>query len=377
MKFVLNIMLLAGAAPLASAGVTMHRSGLTARVPTNCQKRKGVLGSMSSKLSRRPMQVPHADASLTFELIGAGVLGAAAWGIAKSTAKEPASVAPAVPAAPAQLAPAKTSAPAKKPSMAELILEGGMAQKTPKYYAKQYPSKKLDELFAGNKKWSENMMSNKPELMEKLGSMQEPKIMYIGCADSRVPENTISNMDPGEIFVVRNVANQVQLYDNSVMSALQFGVGALGVEDIIVAGHYGCGGVKASMANNDHGAPLEQWISSIRDVYRLHQKDLDSIADPQERTERLIQLNTVEQCLNVLRAGPVQKRRMETMNQPGGPIPRVHACVYDPATGKLTDMDVDIEKYISGYTSIYDLNYKGALEPRQKLQPAPSSAVAA
>mmetsp|Transcript_21491 Transcript_21491/g.41693 ORF Transcript_21491/g.41693 Transcript_21491/m.41693 type:complete len:359 (-) Transcript_21491:90-1166(-) len=354
MKFVLNIMLLAGAAPLASAGVTMHRSGLTARVPTNFQKRKGVLGSMSSKLSRRPMQVPHADASLTFELIGAGVLGAAAWGIAKSTAKEPASVAPAVPAAPAQLAPAKTSAPAKKPSMAELILEGGMAQKTPKYYAKQYPSKKLDELFAGNKKWSENMMSNKPELMEKLGSMQEPKIMYIGCADSRVPESMITGMNPGEIFTIRNVANQAQISDNAVNSAIQFGVLALGVEDIMVCGHYGCGGAKASLTNQDFGAPLEQWIGPIRDVYRTHREYLDGLPEA-DRLNALIELNTVEQCLNVLRTAPVQQKRAETAKQPGGPIPRVHAVVYDPATGLLKDMNVDTDKLFATYKDLYDL----------------------
>jgi len=362
-----TLMLVAGAAPLASAGVAIRRPGLTARAPATSHKSRAVLG----KLSRRPMKVPQVDMEATLRLVGASIIGAAAWQLTGKGATEDNVD---VPSTSATAVAGVAGLAAKKPSMAELILEGGL---TPELSESKYSSSKLNELFAGNKRWSDIMRVNRPELMQKLGSMQEPKIMYIGSADSRVPETTISNMDPGEIFVVRNVGNQVQLSDNSMMSAIQFGVDALGVEDIVVAGNYGCGGVQASLTNYDHGAPLEQWISSIRDVYRLHQKDLDSIKDPQERYERLVQLNTVEQCLNVLRAGPVQRKRMETMNQPGGPIPRVHACVYDPATGKLTDMDVDIEKYISGYTNIYDLNYEGALEPAAKLQPAPASAVAA
>lgn len=120
-----------------------------------------------------------------------------------------------------------------------------------------YANKKLEDLFSGNKERAAEMKQSKAELMEKLGKMQEPKIMWIGCSDSRVPENTISKMDPGEIFVVRNVANQAQVHDSGVMSAMQFAVAALGVEDIVVCGHYGCGGCIASMEAKDHGAPLE------------------------------------------------------------------------------------------------------------------------
>jgi len=216
-----------------------------------------------------------------------------------------------------------------------------------------YPSKKLADLFEGNKKWAKEMRAQKSQLMSKLGAGQEPKIMWIGCSDSRVPENTLSQMDPGEIFVIRNVANQVQISDNSVMSALQFAIGVLGIEEVVVCGHYGCGGCAASMTNKDHGAPLENWIADIRNVYRLHQNELDAISDSTERQKRLIQLNTIEQCLNVMKSGPFQAKRAET----GGKIPRVHACVYDPATGNLENLAVDFEKYLESVKGIYDLAY--------------------
>eukprot|EP00469_Lotharella_globosa_P011291 CAMPEP_0167786034 /NCGR_PEP_ID=MMETSP0111_2-20121227/8556_1 /TAXON_ID=91324 /ORGANISM="Lotharella globosa, Strain CCCM811" /LENGTH=312 /DNA_ID=CAMNT_0007677347 /DNA_START=53 /DNA_END=991 /DNA_ORIENTATION=+ len=219
---------------------------------------------------------------------------------------------------------------------------------------KEYEGKKLAELFAGNKKWSEDMMTTNRPLMEFLGGTQEPKLMWIGCADSRVPESMITGMNPGEIFTIRNVANQAQISDNAVNSAIQFGVLALGVEDIMVCGHYGCGGAKASLTNQDFGAPLEQWIGPIRDVYRTHREYLDGLPEA-DRLNALIELNTVEQCLNVLRTAPVQQKRAETAKQPGGPIPRVHAVVYDPATGLLKDMNVDTDKLFATYKDLYDL----------------------
>eukprot|EP00470_Lotharella_oceanica_P002981 CAMPEP_0170169694 /NCGR_PEP_ID=MMETSP0040_2-20121228/2634_1 /TAXON_ID=641309 /ORGANISM="Lotharella oceanica, Strain CCMP622" /LENGTH=268 /DNA_ID=CAMNT_0010408601 /DNA_START=33 /DNA_END=839 /DNA_ORIENTATION=- len=248
---------------------------------------------------------------------------------------------------------APLSAPAQKSPLMRSAMRSRMAHRRPLTrvnFDKQYDGEKLGELFAGNKQWSETMMTTNQPLLESLGSAQEPKIMWIGSADSRVPESKITGMDPGEIFVVRNIGNQVQMSDNAANAAIQFGVDALGVEDIMVCGHYEDSAVKAALSNQDFEAPLDQWIGPIRDVYRTHKEYLDGLPEAY-RLNALIKLNAVEQCLNVLRSTPVQKKRAETANLSGGPIPRVHAVVYNPATGILEDMNVDIEK-------LYNLNYK-------------------
>jgi carbonic anhydrase len=147
--------------------------------------------------------------------------------------------------------------------------------------------------------------------------------------------------DAGSVFVVRNVANMVVATDFNVMAALQFGINVLKIPHIIVCGHYDCGGVRASIENKDHVPPLENWLRNIRDVYRLHQQELDEIDDPEDRCRRLVELNVVEQCINLFKTGAVQRRRVETYKskQPYS-TPRIHACVFDPKVGKLVRLEV-------------------------------------
>ena len=164
---------------------------------------------------------------------------------------------------------------------------------------------------------------------------------YTGCADARVPANEIMGEDAGSVFVVRNVANLVVNTDFNLMAALQYAVNVLKIPHIIVCGHYDCGGVRASIENVDHVPPLENWLRNIRDVYRLHRRELDGIRDPEKRHRRLVELNVIEQCINLFKTGAVQRMRVETYKQGYDyTIPRIHACVFDPATGELNRLEV-------------------------------------
>jgi carbonic anhydrase len=140
--------------------------------------------------------------------------------------------------------------------------------------------------------------------------------------------------DAGSVFVLRNVANMVVNTDFNLMAALQYAVNVLKIPHIIVCGHYDCGGVRASIANVDHVAPLENWLRNIRDVYRLHRAELDAISDPEKRHRRLVELNVIEQCVNLFKTGAVQRMRVQTFKDGAEyTTPRIHPCVFDPATG--------------------------------------------
>jgi carbonic anhydrase len=178
---------------------------------------------------------------------------------------------------------------------------------------------------------------------------------YIGCSDSRVPANQILGLGPGEVFVHRNVGNQVIGSDMNCTSAIEFAVKFLNVKHIIVAGHYDCGAVHASMKRQDLGL-LENWIRSIRDVYRIHQQAMSLIECPDLRHKRLVELNVIEQCLNVYKTGAVQSKRMACI-QRGEDLafPRVHAMVFDPKVGLLRKLPVNFRKTVSQFKDIYDL----------------------
>ena len=161
------------------------------------------------------------------------------------------------------------------------------------------------------------MTSNNPNFFSEHKIGHAPKILWIGCSDARVPANEIIDQKPGSVFVHRNIANQVVNTDFNCMSVLQYAVDVLHVKHIIVCGHYDCGGVKASLQNADHRAPLENWLRNIRDTYRLHKGELDAIKDPQARQRKLVELNVEEQCINVFKTAVV-KRRVETICKQGG-----------------------------------------------------------
>jgi carbonic anhydrase len=160
---------------------------------------------------------------------------------------------------------------------------------------------------------------------------------------------------PGSVFVQRSVANMVVNTDNNLLSALQYAIAYLKIPHIIVCGHYECGGVRASVTRFNHMPPLENWLRNIRDVYRLHRKELDAIKDPEKRHRRLVELNVVEQCLNVYKTGVVQRRRMETKNEPPYTVPQIHGVVFDPKDGILKRVPVDFEELSDSIDGIYEL----------------------
>jgi carbonic anhydrase len=205
-----------------------------------------------------------------------------------------------------------------------------------------------EQIFENNKKWVAAMTANDADFFEKLATEQNPDYLYIGCSDSRVPANEIMGLEPGDVFVHRNIANLVNNTDLNVMSVINFAVKHLGVKHIIVCGHYNCGGVKAAMMPKDMGL-LNPWLRTIRDVYRLHAPELDAIADERQRYNRLVELNVIEQATNVIKTASVQK----SYQQKGYPI--VHGWVFDLHTGILIDLDINFKEILKNIQKIYDL----------------------
>ena len=158
-----------------------------------------------------------------------------------------------------------------------------------------WDDKNLNTLLTANYAWRKRMVIEEPKFFEEIKRGHAPKILWIGCSDARVPANEIIGQPPGSLFVHRNVANMVVNTDSNVMSVIQYGVDYLQVKHIIVCGHYDCGGVKAALTQNDHKAPLENWLRNIRDTNRIHRAELDGISDVPTRQRRLVELNVVEQ----------------------------------------------------------------------------------
>ena len=192
-----------------------------------------------------------------------------------------------------------------------------------------------EKLFEGNKKWVTETLEKDPLFFEKLSKGQKPPILWIGCADSRVPANEITGMQPGEIFVHRNIANMVIHTDMSMLSVLDYAVNILEVTDVVVCGHYSCGGIKAAMGNKPLGI-VENWIRTIKDVYRLHQVELDAITDNEQRENRLVELNVIEQVFDLQNISIVQHAWLDGRNL------SVHGLVYDIRNGVLNDLKVTV-----------------------------------
>lgn len=186
------------------------------------------------------------------------------------------------------------------------------------------------------------------DFFEKLAADQTPEFLYIGCSDSRVPANEIIGLEAGELFVHRNIANLVVSTDLNVMSVIEYAVKYLKVKHIIVCGHYNCGGVKAAMIPQDLGI-LNPWLRNIRDVYRLHEAELTAITDEHARYNRLVELNVVEQCRNVIKTAVVQQ-----MYENEG-FPLVHGWVFDMHNGNLIDLDIKFLDTLKAIQKIYNL----------------------
>jgi carbonic anhydrase len=160
-------------------------------------------------------------------------------------------------------------------------------------------------LLNGNREYAADMISKDPDYFNRLSSIQRPDFLWIGCSDSRVPANEITNTPPGEIFVHRNVANLVVQTDLNLMSVLQYAVEVLEVKHVIVCGHYGCGGVLAAMSQHHLGI-INKWISNIKDVYRLHRDEVDALSDPEARANLMVELNVREQVYNLAKTAIIQ-----------------------------------------------------------------------
>ncbi|TAE50708.1 MAG: carbonic anhydrase [Bacteroidetes bacterium] len=176
-----------------------------------------------------------------------------------------------------------------------------------------------------------NTLKAKPEFFENLGKGQQPEFLWIGCSDSRVPATEITNMDPGSIFVQRNIANMVIHTDSNLLSVVYYAVKVLKVKHIVVCGHYGCGGVRAAMGNAKFGY-LDNWITHIKDVYRLHKEELDGITDLDAREDRFVELNVIEQVNNLSMVSFVQEEWQK------GEFPYIHGWVYKVDEGLLHDL---------------------------------------
>ena len=182
------------------------------------------------------------------------------------------------------------------------------------------------ELLSANKEWAARMVKEDPAFFQRLVNIQKPNFLWIGCSDSRVPPNEITQTRPGDIFIHRNVANLAVHTDMNMLSVLQYAVEVLEVKHIVVCGHYGCGGVKAAMSRHSFGM-INKWLRHIKDVYRLHQPELLKIADDEQRLNRLIELNVMEQVNNIAETSIVQ-RAWKKRN-----APHIHGWVYDLHNG--------------------------------------------
>lgn len=208
-----------------------------------------------------------------------------------------------------------------------------------------------DQVFDNNKRWIEEKEASSKEFFKHLAEGQEPEILYIGCSDSRATAEDLMGAQPGQVFVHRNIANIVGAADLNALSVIEYAVGHLKVDHVVVCGHYYCGGVKAAMQAQDLGI-LNPWLRYIRDVYRTHREELDAIKDEDLRYRRLVELNVEEQCINVIKTAVVQKAYLNTGR------PTVHGWVFDVRSGKLIDLKIDFEQKMSSIREIYDLGTK-------------------
>lgn len=206
----------------------------------------------------------------------------------------------------------------------------------------------IEQIFDNNREWVKQKLALEPDYFNNLSKGQSPEILYIGCSDSRVTAEELMGVNPGDAFVHRNIANMVPNTDLSSMSVIEYAVTHLKVNHVVVCGHYYCGGVKAAMQSADLGI-LNPWLRNIRDVYRIHRKELNAIADEDAKYKRLVELNVQEQCVNVIKAPSYQQAYRERKIT-------VHGWVFDIHSGKIIDLKIDFDKIMEGIMEIYHLD---------------------
>jgi carbonic anhydrase len=193
----------------------------------------------------------------------------------------------------------------------------------------------IKDLLNGNVAWVEKTLEHDEKFFETLAKEQSPQFLWIGCSDSRVPASEITGRLPGSIFVQRNIANMVVHTDTNLLSVVYYAVKVLKVKHIIVCGHYGCGGVKAAMSSEKFGF-LDNWLLNIKNVYDKHHKKLESISDEDQRFDRLVELNVLEQAKNLAKISFIQENWEE------GEFPHIHGWVYSLKDGLIKDLNVSM-----------------------------------
>jgi carbonic anhydrase len=206
---------------------------------------------------------------------------------------------------------------------------------------------KIGKIFENNKTWITEKLAVDADYFSKLAEGQSPEFLYIGCSDSRVTAEDLMGIQPGEVFVHRNIANLVNNVDLNVMTVINYAVRHLKVNHVVVCGHYNCGGVKAAMQPKDMGI-LNPWLRNIRDVYRTHKQELNAIENEGKRYDRLVELNVQEQCINLIKTAAIQEANKERGLM-------VHGWVFDIHTGKLIDLKIDFPKILGDIMEIYKL----------------------
>jgi carbonic anhydrase len=193
-----------------------------------------------------------------------------------------------------------------------------------------------DNMFSANRDWVAQQQEKDPKYFKNLAKGQAPPVLYIGCSDSRLPPDALTGTKPGELFVHRNIANMVVHTDINLLSVMDYAINVLKVKHVVIAGHYECGGVKAAMGKKQVGL-IDNWLRNIKDVYRLHQDQLNAIEDENQRFRRFVELNVQEQVLNLAKTTIVQNawgRKQEL---------HLHGWVIDIATGLIHDQHVSLD----------------------------------
>lgn len=193
----------------------------------------------------------------------------------------------------------------------------------------------LENIFENNKKWAKKIVKTDPQFFEKLQKQQNPDYFWVGCSDSRVPASEIMNLLPGEVFVQRNVANQVVHSDMNCLTALQFAVDVLKVKHVIVCGHYSCGGVKAAFGRERHGL-VDNWLLHVRDVIKKHNKSLEQIQDEAEKLDRICEINVIEQVVNICNTTTLEDAWAREQDV------TVHGLIYSIKDGHLRNLNMSV-----------------------------------
>lgn len=189
--------------------------------------------------------------------------------------------------------------------------------------------KPYEVLLHDNKHWAARKKADDPGFFERLLHVQSPEFLWIGCSDSRVPPDQITQTEPGEIFIHRNVANLVVNTDVNLMSVVDYAVNHLKIKHVVVCGHYGCGGIKAAMSNTDFNQVLNMWLRNIKDIYRIHRKELETIEKEDDRVNRMVEINVKEQIFNLAKTAMIQRAWSNEQR------PDLHGWVYDLHDGLI------------------------------------------